>query len=404
VGAVLGRGRPRVCMVVHGPYPVGEERVLREARALVAHGYDVDIVAMRQPGEVAEELVDGCRVFRLPVAGGPRTRSRVVYEYLAFLLLAGGRLLRSLMRPYSVVQIHNPPDFLLAAGLLPRLRGSRLVFDVHDFAPELFLLHFQRAPKLLVRSLFAIERWAFRRADLVLTVNESYRRRIAEKRGGDSGVAVVLNSLDEGLLPDRPAPARDDTFRVVTHGTLNRHYGVEVLVEAFATLRERHPNARLEIYGDGDAVPLIRRRISELGVEPVTTFEGRYLPQREALELVLGASVGVVANLGHPRNHAALPVKLLEYVAMGIPVVTSDLRAIRDYFAEDELAFYPPGDSEALAAELLAVATDPQAASARAERARGRYRDYRWSVQADRYVSLLDSLIGRRRKDADEAG
>jgi glycosyltransferase involved in cell wall biosynthesis len=257
-------------------------------------------------------------------------------------------------------------------------------------------MHFARAPRLLARSLFAIERWAFRRADLVLTVNESYRKRIAEKRSGQSGVAVVLNSLDEGLLPQR-VPSRAKTFRVVTHGTLNSHYGVDVLVEAFAILLDRHPNARLEIYGDGDAVPLIRRRISELDLEPVTTFDGRYLPQREALERVLGASVGVVANLGHPRNHAALPVKLLEYVAMGIPVVTSDLAAIRDYFAEDEVRFYPPGDSEALAAGLIEVAADARTAAARSKRALERYRAYRWSAQANNYVDLLDALVASPR-------
>ena len=164
-------------------------------------------------------------------------------------------------------------------------------------------------------------------------------------------------------------------------------------------LHDRHPNARLEIYGDGDAVPVIRRRISELGLESVTTFDGRYLPQREALECVLGASVGVVANLGHPRNHAALPVKLLEYVAMGIPVVTSDLAAIRDYFTEDEVWFYPPGDSEALAAGLIEVATDARSASARAKRALERYRAYRWSAQADSYVDLLDSLVAKRKRE-----
>jgi glycosyltransferase involved in cell wall biosynthesis len=99
-----------------------------------------------------------------------------------------------------------------------------------------------------------------------------------------------------------------------------------------------------------------------------------------------------VANLGHPRNHAALPVKLLEYVAMGIPVVTSDLAAIRDYFSEEEVRFYPPGDGDALAAALVEVATDASLASSRAQRALERYRDYRWSEQADRYVDLMDSL------------
>lgn len=383
-------------MLVHGPYPVGEERVLREARAALAHGYDVDIIAMRQPGEPTCESVEGCSVFRLPhLAGRRRGGAGAAYEYLGFLLLATARLLGSLVRPYDVVQIHNPPDFLILAGLAPRLRGSRLVFDVHDFGPELFELHFPNAPGLVTRSLRLIETWAFRRADLVLTVNERYARRIADKRRSQSRVAVILNSLDEDLLPKEAAPSTSG-FRIVTHGTLNRHYGVEDLVAAFAEVSALIPEARLEIYGDGDAASLIHERINELGLRPVTSFEGRYLPQRDVLRAISGASVGVIANHGLERNHAALPVKLLEYVAMGIPVVTSDLHAIRDYFGPDDLVFVPPGDRSALAAALIDVARDPGRAAERAERARGRYEAYRWESQASRYLDLLDSLVARR--------
>ena len=237
-------------MLVHGPYPIGEERVLREARAAVERGYDVDIVAMRRPGEPAREVDDGCRVFRLPITVGRRTAGRVAYEYVGFLTLATLWLLRAVVRPYDVVQVHNPPDFLLAAALVPKLRGAKVVFDVHDFAPELFALHFEGVPGAL-RVLDRIERWAFRRADLVLTVNERYRKRIAERRGR-GGVAVVLNSLDEGLLPRTRRPR--DGFRVVTHGTLNEHYGVDVLRRRLSRGAGRCAGARLEILGDGDAV------------------------------------------------------------------------------------------------------------------------------------------------------
>jgi glycosyltransferase involved in cell wall biosynthesis len=375
-------------MLVHGPYPIGEERVLREARAAVERGYDVDVVAMRRPGEPAREVDDGCRVFRLPITVGPRTAGRVIYEYVGFLTLATLWLMRAFVRPYDVVQVHNPPDFLLAAAVVPKLRGAKVVFDVHDFGPELFALRFEGAPGVL-RVLDRIERWAFRRADLVLTVNERYRERIAGRRGR-GGVAVVLNSLDEGLLPE-DAPTTNG-FRVVTHGTLNEHYGVEVLVEAFRAVRDAVPDARLEILGDGDAVAAIRSRIAELGLGDATPLAGRSLPQREALQRVAGADVGVIANLPLPRNHAALPVKLLEYVAMGIPVVTSDLEAIHDYFDAGEVRFVPGGNSAALAEALLAVANDPAAARAQAARARQRYEAYRWDAQAAAYVGLLDAL------------
>jgi glycosyltransferase involved in cell wall biosynthesis len=381
--------RKRLCMLVHGPYPIGEERVLREARAAQAHGWEVDVVALRKPGEPRRETIDGCHIFRLPLTTLPRTALQVPIEYLGFLLLSTGWLVRSLIRPYDVVQVHNPPDFLLAAAMIPRLSGACLVFDVHDFAPELFDLHFEGAPAVVRRMLTRVERWAFRTADAVVTVNQRYADRIATIRGAETH--VVLNSLDEGLLPDSEASS-DRGFRVVTHGTLNIHYGVDVLLEAFRVVKDTVSDAKLEIYGDGDAVELIGRRIRELGLDDDVVFDGRYLPQREALRLVTGAHVGVVANLGLPRNHAALPVKLLEYVAMGIPVVTSDLDAIHDYFSEDELVFVPPGDSTALAAALVDVATKPEEAGARAGRASARYAAYRWDAQAAGYLALLDSL------------
>ena len=188
-------------------------------------------------------------------------------EYLGFFVLAAAWLLRGLIQPYDVVQVHNPPDFLLAAALIPRLRGTRLVLDVHDFAPELFELHFERAPAVVRRALAGIERWAFRTADAVITVNQRYAERIAAIRGAEAH--VVLNSLDEGLLPDGPPPS-SESFRIVTHGTLNIHYGVDVLLKAFRTVKDTIPDARLEIYGDGDAVELIGRRIHELGLTTTT--------------------------------------------------------------------------------------------------------------------------------------
>lgn len=386
------RRRKRLCMVVHGPYPVGEARVLREARAAQAHGYEVDVVALHRPSEPRREVVDGCRVFRLPVTMHRRTTLQVPLEYVGFLLLATLWLLRSLIRPYDVVQVHNPPDFLVAAATPARLGGARLVFDVHDFAPELFELHFGRAPAVVRRALARVERWAFRTPDAVITVNSRYAERIAVIRGAPA--QVVLNSLDEGLLPDRPTP--QSGFRIVTHGTLNKHYGVDVLVEAFRGVKDEVSDARLEIYGDGDAVEIIRRRIGDLRLEDDVEFRPRFLPQQEALRLVSGARAGVITNLGLPRNHQALPVKLLEYVAMGIPVVTSDLRAIHDYFSSDELVFVPPGDVAALTAALIDVATSPEEAAARAGRALERYASYRWDAQAAHYLALLDSLVERQ--------
>src|SRR4051812_39762849 len=115
------KSRRRLCMVVHGSYPPAEPRVTREAAAAVERGYEVDVVAMRRVGEPKQEVVDGVRVIRLPLThrrGG--SFGAVLLEYAAFTILATAAVARlSARRRYAAVHVHNPPDFLIVASLIP---------------------------------------------------------------------------------------------------------------------------------------------------------------------------------------------------------------------------------------------------------------------------------------------
>jgi glycosyltransferase involved in cell wall biosynthesis len=392
----------RLLMVVHGPYPRSETRVEREARAARAHGWDVDVLAMREPDEQAEETgADGVRVFRLPLT---RVRSssplHVAREYLGFTLLATLKTAKLHRRNhYTVVQIHNPPDFLVAAGVYPRLRGAKIVFDVHDFAPELFELRFagRRGARTALAILGAVERLALRFADAVVTVHEPYRRGVIARGVPPAKITVALNSPDEQLLPP---PGRTDGgagFRVVYHGTITPHYGLETLVEAIALVRDDIPELVVEVYGGGDALDDVKARADELGVRALFRFSDGFLASRDVLQRVQGANVGVVANLPVERNKAALPTKLFEYTAMEIPVVSSDLEAVQEYFSGDEVRFFTAGDSTALAEAIRSVAADPGSAAQQAARARARYEEYRWSLSAERYAAMLESLATSER-------
>ena len=170
--------RPRrLCMVVHGPYPVGEPRVVREAAAAVAAGFEVDVVAMRSPGEATFEEVHSVRVHRLQDLRSSRSRPiELGREYLGFSLLAAGRVARlHRERRFGVVQIHNPPDFLMAAAVVPRLRGARVVFDIHDLSPELFLsrLARRRGASTIARVLRWVESAAVSMSDAAIPDHRS---------------------------------------------------------------------------------------------------------------------------------------------------------------------------------------------------------------------------------------
>jgi glycosyltransferase involved in cell wall biosynthesis len=383
-------------MIVHGPYPVGEPRVARQARAALGAGWEVDVIAMRRPGEAARETVDGASVVRLPLehrrGGGV---GWVVAEYLGFTTLAAARA--GLRRRYDVVQVHAPPAFLIAAGAAPKLLGSKLVLDVHDLSADIFGVRYGDRPgrAFLERSLQLAERAAAAVADAVVTVHDPYRRELVRYGVPASKINVIMNSVDESLLPAATSgPREPDAFRVVYHGTVTPHYGVDLIVRAAASIRDRLPQLRVEIYGEGDAVEPLRSLAAELGVADIVDVDGRALEHAEVLERVAGAAVGIVPNRPTPLNRFALSSKLFEYVALGIPAVVADLPTLRAHFSDEEVAFFAPGDAASLAEALLSVATSSRATGLR-ERASARYEDYRWPRQARRYVDLLERLERR---------
>ena len=393
----VSRRRRRLLMVVHGPYPVGEPRVAREALAARDRGWEVDVVAMRRPGEPARETVDGVEVVRLPLdhrrGGGA---AAVMAEYLGFAALASvcsTRLARA--RRYGVVQIHAPPDFLALAALGPRAFGARVVLDIHDPSPEMFAMRFagRRGAAMADRLLRALERTATRLSDHVVTVHEPYRRELVARGVPRPKTTVVMNSLDERLLTQAATASPPAGFRVFYHGTVTPPYGVELLVEAAARAVPEIPDLSLEICGEGDAVERVRERARELAIADRVTAEGRMLPQSEVLARAALATVGVIPNLPLPLSRYALSTKLFEYVALGIPAVVSSLPTLREYFSDDEVRFFEAGDADALAAALVDVYSDPAHAAARARAARVRYEGYRWPSAASEYTDVLESLL-----------
>jgi glycosyltransferase involved in cell wall biosynthesis len=394
--------RPRrLCMVVHAPYPKAETRVEREAHAALEAGWDVDVVALREPGEPATEVTSrGIRIYRLPTA---RTRgggaSTVLREYVGFTLQATlkvATLHRS--RRYAVVQVHNPPDFLVLAGLLPRLTGAQLILDIHDLAPEMFEMRFagRRWSEPATRVLRRIERLALRMADAVVTVHEPYRRLLVQRGVSQDKLTVALNTPEERLIPEKTSTADPAEIRIVYHGTITPHYGLDVLVDGFSAVAAELPEASVEIYGAGDALQSVKDQVARLGLTERFWFSDRFLDNDEVLLRVQGASIGVISNLPIARNQAALPTKLFEYAAMGIPIVSSRLDAIAEYFDETEIAYFDAGDPRSLGQALLGTVRDPETASARAGRARERYEGYRWGVSSADYLALLERLLRRR--------
>ena len=394
-------GPATVCMVVHDHYPK-DVRVWRAARAAREAGWEVTVVCLRHAHELAVEDVDGVHVRRMGVEHQPGSRlGRILVEYLAFTVLATLAVARlHLSRRQTVVHINNPPDFLMLAAVVPKLLGAKVIFDVHDLAPLMFDVRFSGRPgsAAVIGALTLQQRLAGNYSDRVITPHEPSARRIAESGIPLEHIGIMMNPPDgdvlDRILADPPPEPEAGAVLIAYHGTVTHWYGVELIVEAMALLRDDLPQARAVILGEGDAVGDVQARVSALGLEDRVTMSGVFLPNEQALRAVRAATCGVVPNLPSKLNELTLSGKLLDYALLGVPAVVARLPVQAAHFDESEVTFFQPGDARGLADAVRWVVANPQAARAKAQRARERAAAYSWPIQRDGYQQLLAELGG----------
>lgn len=381
--------------MVHAQYPLGEPRVEREARAAVEAGHVVDVICLRALGEPASATIEGIHVRRLPVEHVRGAGAiQMIREYVGFTIRAAvetARLHRQ--HPIDVVQVHAPPDFLIASALMPRLGGSGVVLDIHDLSPDMFGARFgnRHVARLVQACLRVVERTACAFADRVITVHDAYRRELIAHGVPSERIEVVMNAADTEAVSRARATVSgpEDDFVVAYHGTITDWYGVDLLVQAVAQLEPRVPAIRALVLGDGDALPRAEVLARELGIDDRFRFSRAYLPHDEVLSAVATASCGVIPNRPTRLNRFALSSKLLEYVALGIPAVVARLETLAAHFSDDEVTYFTPGDARSLAEAIAWIADNPAEARARADRARVRAEAYSWPTSRARLLATL---------------
>ncbi len=393
-------GRGRVAILVHALVP-GDARIRRQGDALVDAGYEVDVFALRGPGEAAEERDGPRRIIRLPVNRWFTGFAGHLAEYLAFTAVATPRLAAAhRSRHYDLVQIATVPDFLAFAALPMKWTGVPVLLDLHEDMPEFFR---DRFASPLLRPLLPLVTAATRAsaavANELITVHEPLRQLSIARGVAPERIEVVMNGADAAIFDPsqhqrRPFMA-DGTLRLIHHSNLQRIYGLDRAMEAIAALRYDVP-LHLDVYGDGPWRPQIEAAIERCGVGDLVTLHGR-VPIDDLPGLIAAHDVGIVPSIHEPYLEYSLSTKLLEYVAMGLPVIASDLATNRAHFTDDAILFVAGGDPASLAAAIRRIVADPGAAAARAVEASRQGAAYAWSTQRDRYVALVDRLVNRRR-------
>ena len=394
----------RVCMIAYSDY-VADARIRREAESLAERGDQVECVCLPHGDGAASTVLNAVRV--LPVRMKRYRGSsavRYVMSYLSFfwrsLLFVAWRHLR---RRYDLVQVHTMPDFMVFAALVPRLMGAKVILDVHDLMPELYMSKFNLdRDHVLIRAITWMERGSIAFAHKAIAVHQPHLDVLVSHGSRRERFEVLLNTPDPAVF-GRTAVAEGEKargFKLVYHGTISRRHGLELALRAAALARREVPDLRLSIIGDGDDAEAVARLAADLGLDGSFEFTRKFVPVNALPALLAGAHLGIVPLKKDSFTQYMLPVKLMEYVSLGIPAIVTRTRTIERYF-DDTMVEYISGESvEELARSIAALHADRERRVRLAENAREFARRHNWDSQKLVYYRLVDSLVNGKSRSA----
>lgn len=384
-------------------YPY-EPRAIRQVEAAASAGHKVDIICLRQPHELRYEVFNGVHVYRVRINRIYGSSMPVmILRWCWFLILALIKITRlHLKHRYDVIHVHNMPDFLVFAAVIPKLLGARIILDIQDVTPELLAAKIQKKGWLKVLVIWLAtweERISITFAHHVVTTGTPFEQILLKRGVPQSKITKILNSADPNIFPaDRRCPlpcesSSSDTppFNVMYHGTLARRNGLDKAIRALAIAQPQVPHLRLHIQGNGDHLATLKELALQLGVSESVVFTD-FCPVHELVDFVVQGDIGIIPYGFDGFEEYVLPTKAYEYAWMHRPIIASETFAIRSLFRSESIYLCDPNKPESFAYAIIDLYYHPEKRASMIHNADEDYVPYHWDNMARRYQQLLITL------------
>jgi glycosyltransferase involved in cell wall biosynthesis len=400
---VSGSSRARRVLIIVENLPCPfDRRVWQEARTLVAAGYTVSIICPKGRGyESSRENLEGIAIYRHSLPFEASGAVGYALEYSWALLAEFWLSLRVLAtRGFDVIHACNPPDTIFIIGCFYKLFGKKFLFDHHDINPELYEAKFGKRD-FFYGVMLAFERWTFAAADVSIATNESYRN-IAITRGGMSPDRVFVVRSGPDLrrlrrLPPKPELRKGCAFLVGYVGVMGRQEGIDLLLASarhIVTVFNRR-DIHFGLVGGGTELAALRALAAQYWIAEFFTFTGRVHDQ-DLLEMLNTADVCVNPDVANEMNDKSTMNKIMEYMALGKPIVQFDLTEGR-VSAQQASLYAKRNDPVDMAAKIVELLDDP------GQRERmGRFgmerveRELSWEHEVPRLLRAYEQLFAGR--------
>ncbi len=389
----------RAAVLLYSVYPA-DVRVCRACEAMIEAGMQVDILCLREyPHEPLRENVGGVQVYRYPTTHKRGGALSYIWQYSRFIWVAFWFLLRrGFFRKYDIVHVHNMPDILVFSTVLARLRGAKVILDLHDPTPELMMTIFELNERsFTIRVLKVLEKLSIGLSHFVLTPNIAFKNLFVSRSCRADKIDIVMNSPQHEVFDpvrlNSGLKKRSSEFHIMHHGSIFHRHGVDLIVEAVARVRGQIPGLILDIYGgETPFLETVLNLAHERGVTDIVRYHGnKTIPQ--IAEAIVHCDLGVVPNRKSVFTEINLPTRILEYIAMNRPVIAPSTAGVRDYFTANDLVMFEPGNIDDLVEKILWVYQHPVETEVLVQKGRTVYEQSLWASEKARFLTGMSELL-----------
>ncbi len=390
----------KACIISYSHYDI-DHRVSRYAEALVENGAQVDVIALRRNGHVRKFIRNGVTVYGIQ----KRTyNERGILDYMIKILsffIKGSVLLtlKSLRSRYHIIHIHNVPDFLIFMGTITKVLGSKLILDIHDILPEFFCQKFgKNMDSILAKFMLMIEKSSARFAHHVIVANDIWREKIMlRNKLEQSKVTTLLNYPSTHFFCNIKPKQTKVGLNLIYPGTISHLHGVDVLLNALSIVKKTIPNVNLKIYARSNNLEyfsLLQVLRDKLGIRENVHF---YEPVciRELSQIYSQADMGIVCKREGIFASEAFSTKMIEFMAVGLPIVASRTKIDEFYFNDSMVMYFKPGDHEDLAKCILNLHKDPEKQKSMTAKTKDFVRENTWEIKKQIYLDLVDNFVNK---------
>ncbi len=380
-----------------------DNRVVQEANSLTRAGYSVAVICPKpKDGKFYEEPSEGITLFQYPAPPEGDGIMNYVWEYgYSMLMMFIFSFIVAAWKGFDVVHTHNPPDTMFPIGAFYKMFGKKFIFDHHDLAPENYIARFGEESKpWLHKMLLLCEKYTYLVADHVIATNESYKK-VAQERGKKSAheVTIVRNGPDVARIhpvePDPELRKRAGTLLGYV-GIMGPQDGIDYLLRAVQKLvfDLGHTEVYVILMGKSGQLDEMRQYAEELGIGEYVEFTG-WISTEALVRNLSTVDLCLIPDPSNPFNDKCTMIKIMEYMAVGKPIVSFELPEHR--FSAQDAAVYAPDNNELQFAQLIVDLMDaPERRQAMSEFGRKRVDTaLAWRFQEVNLVKAYEKVLGK---------